>query len=72
VTKYVIAPSNQGNKSEARNPKQIQNNEKHNNYNAPNGKDRSHCFGFSDFEFILAPVCFGFRASDFVLSNLVI
>ena len=23
-----------------------------NNYNAPNGKDRTHCFGFSDFEFI--------------------
>jgi hypothetical protein len=52
-------------KFEARSSKQIQNDEKQNNYNAPNGKDRIHCFEFSDFEFILAPVCFGFRYSDF-------
>jgi len=52
-------------KSEARSSKQIQNDEKQNNYNAPNGTDRIHCFGFSDFEFVLAPVCFGFRASTF-------
>jgi hypothetical protein len=55
--------------TEARSSKQIQNDEKQNKYNAPNGKDRIHCFGFSDFEFILAAVCFGprgfFRASDF-------
>jgi hypothetical protein len=51
--------------TEARSSKQIQNDEKQNNYNAPNGTDRIHCFGFSDFEFILASVCFGFRASDF-------
>jgi len=55
--------------TEARSSKQIQNDEKQNKYNAPNGKDRIHCFGFSDFEFILAVVCFGprgrFRASDF-------
>jgi len=50
---------------EIRNPKQIQNDEKQNNYNAPNGKDRIQCFGFSDFEFILAAVCFEFRYSDF-------
>jgi hypothetical protein len=55
-------------RTEARSSKQIQNDEKQNNYNAPNGKDRIHCFGFSDFEFILAPVCFGFRASDFGFS----
>jgi hypothetical protein len=56
-------------RTEARSSKQIQNGEKQNNYNAPNGTDRIHCFGFSDFEFILAPVCFGprgfFRASNF-------
>jgi hypothetical protein len=52
-------------KFEARSSKQIQNDEKQNNYNAPNGTDRIHCFGFSDFEFILAAVCFGFRYSDF-------
>jgi hypothetical protein len=52
-------------KSEARSSKQIQNDEKQNNYNAPNGTVRIHCFGFSDFEFILALVCFGFRASNF-------
>jgi hypothetical protein len=45
-------------KHEIRNSKQIQNDEKQNNYNAPNGEDRIHCLGFSDFEFILAPVCF--------------
>jgi hypothetical protein len=59
-------------KFEARSSKQIQNDEKQINYNAPNGKDRIHRFGFSDFEFILAPVCFGprggFRASDFEFS----
>jgi hypothetical protein len=55
-------------KSEARSSKQIQNDEKHNNYNAPNGTDQIDCFGFSDFEFIFAPVCFGFRASDFGFS----
>jgi len=56
-------------KSEARNPKQIQNDEKQNNDNAPNGKDRIQCFGFSRFGIYLAAVCFGprgfFRASDF-------
>ncbi len=56
-------------KFEARSSKQIQNGEKQNNYNAPNGTDRMHCFRFSDFEFILAPVCFGprgfFRAPNF-------
>jgi hypothetical protein len=52
-------------KSEARSSKQIQNDEKQNNYSAPNGTDRIPCFGLSDFEFILAPVCFGFHASNF-------
>jgi hypothetical protein len=58
-------------KSEARSSKQIQNDEKQNHYNAPNGTDRIHCFGFSDFEFILAPICFGFRYSDFGFVSLV-
>ena len=46
--------------------KQIQNDEKQNNYNAPNGTVRIHCFGFSDFKFILALVCSNFelRISD--------
>jgi hypothetical protein len=52
-------------KFEARSSKQIQNDKKQNNYNAPNGTDRIHCFGFSDFEFILAAVCFEFRYSNF-------
>ena len=61
-------------RTEARSSKQIQNNEKQNNYNAPNGTDRIHCFGFSDFEFILASVCFGprgcFRASNFGFTHV--
>jgi hypothetical protein len=57
-------------KFEARSSKQIQNDEKQNNYNAPNGTDRIHCFGFSDFEFILVPVCFGFLGSDFGFTHV--
>ena len=55
--------------TDARSSKQIQNDEKQNNYNAPNGKDRIHCFGFSDFEFIWPRFVSDFvlRISDFDL-----
>jgi hypothetical protein len=52
-------------KSEARNPKQIQNDERQNTINVPNKIDRIPRFGFFDFEISLASVCFGFGASDF-------
>jgi len=48
--------------------------EKQNYYNVPNGKDRIHCFGFSDFEFIwlrFVSVCgaaFVLRISNFDLA----
>jgi hypothetical protein len=38
-----------------------------NKFNAPNGKDRIQCFGFSDFEFIWPRFVsdFDIRISDF-------
>ncbi|MGZ8495682.1 MAG: hypothetical protein ACXWWP_07255 [Candidatus Binatia bacterium] len=54
-------------KPEALNSQQIQNNEKQLQCSKRDGS--IHCFGFSDFEFNLAPICFGsrgfFRASHF-------
>ena len=52
-------------KSEARNSKQIQNDERQNTVNVPNKIDRILRFEISDFEISLAWVCFGFGASDF-------
>ena len=57
-------------KSEARNSKQIQNDERQNTVNVPNKIDRIPRFGFSDFEISLAWVCFGFGASDLGFSIL--
>ena len=52
-------------KSQIRNSKQIQNEERQNTVNVPNKIDRIPRFGFFDFEISLVWVCFGFGASDF-------
>jgi hypothetical protein len=55
-------------KSEYRNSKQFQNDERQNKYNVPNRRDRNRRFEFSEFGINLAAVCFGFGASDFGFS----
>ena len=49
-------------KSEARSSKQIQNDEKHDNYNAPNGKDE-----FTVLDFLILDLFWPRFVSDFVL-----
>jgi hypothetical protein len=56
--RYEITNSNY----QTQNSKQI---EKFNNYNVSNSINGIHSFGFFDFEIYIAPICFGFRDSDF-------
>ena len=68
--KHIQMSQRESTKSEARNSKQIHNDERQNRFNVPNKIDRIPRFEISDFEISLAWVCFGFRASDFGFSIL--
>ena len=66
------AKDKQSYKFETRNPKFETNSKQEiqNKFNVPNRRDRIQRFGFPHFEFILALVCFGFRASNFGFFSL--